>query len=338
MMSQPANTQGPLLESSTSQWEKKAQNSNSVMGFKMLGKSLIRPYPTKEGACLWSKTGEENDRHVLKNLMDRINEFTSETVKRPAIGVSMAASSAQQMGEMLNSFEKLEELRSKFPPEFFRACKKLNTKGGTPQKVEDQAIQQFVYTLSDPSIAPSLHNAIIISSRIYLGSMALLECASLFQNQDQWKTKMSGKEQANLDLEQTVFKFLKRAIAIRAATAPTSGNALGESDDDKDAVKLNNPQAPLNPQRQDSNISQGVPGTQFEPSEEQESDQNANDNSERNGEEFSQINSQGRTNKQPAPKPKAKTATGTQASNKNGKKNSPDRQTNSGNAKRIRKN
>ena len=180
-----------------------------VEPYNLCGKHMLRPF-AKDGSAVFVPKGVSSEKKLLTatKMVDRANAQNSELCRRPLYGLSFAGASVQELKEFArgNADEVSDAIgnaigifsEDNFQP-LLRALEFLNQDNDIDRDEKTAAghIDNMFSVLKEHTdeLEKKLRKAIMISSRMYLGSVALLELMALVNDSKKWAKKIEPQKQ-----------------------------------------------------------------------------------------------------------------------------------------------
>ncbi|CAE7220372.1 unnamed protein product [Symbiodinium natans] len=226
-------------------------------------KSVLRPYSDSQGAVVYGPTSEGHvcfEKSHLRTILDRGN---SELIRRPAVGLSTTASSVTALATLLEEAEEshnpvalgwsaMQQVRGILgadnAEDFRAACRALSgdkSAKNMGHKLEGHVKAWLEFLRANKnSLASQLAAVADMSSRLYLGSVQLLECVTMSNALQNWAEKipMTHANQAALQSWQRNPKDVRKAWKFLVASVDSrkqeerfraSSGWGGDSDEDE---------------------------------------------------------------------------------------------------------
>lgn len=190
------------------------ERCSAVPAWKILHKSLIRPWATKNGDVLFHNAKEDDKAALqLQNVLRCVNSGNSELCHRITVGMSehcanvtagfvsllkylrpggTAEDAGAILGTMAAQFAGADAAR------FLRACDILDTQSANYATTAAAAREGFVdwlqFLRTDVfAKEATLRKVALLSSRLYISSISLLEAMALANSPGAWATKFEPK-------------------------------------------------------------------------------------------------------------------------------------------------
>ena len=250
------------------QWKKKKADEDKKDGpgvpmYSRYAKRQLRSWPNNAGECILIMQEDRNEKESLlpKTIAARSTHKNTEWCKRPYIAVSQAAACVNSAAPYLAAhFGKdsgapvgkngLREFAMFFETPlgktFVDACKELDTsENGIPsdKNAVGESLGKFISFFTknegdlrrDIELHKSLSKVAVLSSRLYMASMTLLEANGLLNNRVSWAEKISGMRGewlGNPEKRTLLVDFLKKDILTNAGMRKRERKGANFSDSD----------------------------------------------------------------------------------------------------------
>ena len=164
---------------------------------------MLRPY-AKDGSAVFVPKGVRSEKKFLTTakMLDRATSQNSELCRRPHYGLSFAGASVQELREFAqgNAAEissTMENTMGLFSDDtykpLFRALEFLNQDNEIDR--DEKTATGHVDNLFSDEFEKKLRKAIMVSSRMYSGSVALFELMALVNDPKKWAKKIQPQKQ-----------------------------------------------------------------------------------------------------------------------------------------------
>ena len=180
-----------------------------VEPYNLCGKHMLRPY-AKDGSAVFVPKGVSLEKKLLTTakMLDRATSQHWERCRRPHYGLSFAGASVQELREFAQGIaaeisSTMENTMGLFSDDthkpLFRALEFLNQDNeiDRDEKTATGHVDNLFKVLVENSdkFEKKLRKAIMVSSRMYSGSVALFELMALVNDPKKWAKKIQPQKQ-----------------------------------------------------------------------------------------------------------------------------------------------
>ena len=166
-----------------------------------LSKRTLQPYVQNFSPVYLPKGVSERKKYKLNEFRKALDADSSELCRRLPFGLSMTASSMAEMSLFLQENQEdvkttIDALKTMFDSEigtsFYKALATMNSKVPDFALNAEEAVAAWWAFMKDDADnkQKTLREALMASSRIYLGAHAMLECLALADQPSEWAQKI----------------------------------------------------------------------------------------------------------------------------------------------------